>query len=433
MTDTQNILNTINPKRNYKKMFLLWGMVCAIFVVIVGGIYWWNNRKPDITYETQKAFMGDISSTISANGTLSPTNEVSIGTVISGIVLEVLVDVNDEVKKGQILARIDPESIEQDLYRYQAQLESAKAQLKSAEVSLDEKEWQYKQYQDLYKKTNGKTPSILELETAKTAYNDALSNVEIRKASIKEIETSIRSTEVDLKNSKITSPIDGVVLQRSIEVGQSVAASFQAPEFFIVAESLEEMELNASISEADIGKVKVGQKVEFSVDSYPTKIFKAAVDRVNYGSSNASSSSSSSSSSTTTTSSEIVSYEARIYVDNKDLLLRPGMSATADIEVSSAKNTLLVPSSALYFTPSIQTDNKKKSTSFNPFAQMRPKKKKKTNIQQEVSNGAVWILENGSPKKVEVEVGMSDGQNTQIFSDVIKPEMLVITGRKQGK
>ena len=202
MTDTQNILNTINPKRNYKKMFLLWGMVCAIFVVIVGGIYWWNNRKPDITYETQKAFMGDISSTISANGTLSPTNEVSIGTVISGIVLEVLVDVNDEVKKGQILARIDPESIEQDLYRYQAQLESAKAQLKSAEVSLDEKEWQYKQYQDLYKKTNGKTPSILELETAKTAYNDALSNVEIRKASIKEIETSIRSTEVDLKNSK---------------------------------------------------------------------------------------------------------------------------------------------------------------------------------------------------------------------------------------
>ena len=141
MTDTQNILNTINPKRNYKKMFLLWGMVCAIFVVIVGGIYWWNNRKPDITYETQKAFMGDISSTISANGTLSPTNEVSIGTVISGIVLEVLVDVNDEVKKGQILARIDPESIEQDLYRYQAQLESAKAQLKSSEVSLDETEW----------------------------------------------------------------------------------------------------------------------------------------------------------------------------------------------------------------------------------------------------------------------------------------------------
>ena len=128
-----------------------------------------------------------------------------------------------------------------------------------------------------------------------------------------------------------------------------------------------------------------------------------------------------------------MSYEARIYVDNKDLLLRPGMSATADIEVSSAKNTLLVPSSALYFTPSIQTDNKKESNSFNPFAQMRPKRDKKTNIQQEVSNGAVWILENGSPKKVEVEVGMSDGQNTQIFSDIIKPEMLVITGQKQGK
>lgn len=431
MTNTQSILQNINPKKNYKKLILVWGLIFALIAAVVGGIYWWQTRAPKVTYQTQKAFMGDISSTISANGTLSPTNEVSIGSVISGIVLEVFVDVNDNVKKGQILAQIDPESIEQDLYRYQAQLESAKAQLKSAQVSLQEKQWQYRQYQDLYQKTKGKTPSILELETAKTAYNEALSNVEIRKASIKEIETSIRSTQVDLRNSKITSPIDGVVLQRSIEVGQSVAASFQAPEFFIIAESLEEMELNASISEADIGKVKVGQSVEFSVDSYPTKTFKAAVDRVNYGSSNTSSSTSSST--TTTTTSGIVSYEARIYVDNKDLLLRPGMSATADIEVASAKNVLLVPSSALYFTPKTQEATPSK-TSFNPFMQMRPKRQKQSVASKDgKAVGSIWVLENGIPKEVQVEIGISDGQNTQILGDSIKPDMLVITGQKQGE
>lgn len=430
MTSTRSILNTINPKKNYKKIFLVWGIISVVVAILIALIYWWNTREPSISYQTQKAFIGDISSTISANGTLSPTNEVSIGSVISGIVLEVLVDVNDKVKKGQILAKIDSESIEQDLYRYQAQLESAKAQLKSAQVTLQEKQWQYKQYQNLYQKTKGKTPSILELETAKTAYNEALSNVEIRKASIKEIETSIRSTQVDLRNSKITSPIDGVVLQRSIEVGQSVAASFQAPEFFIIAESLEEMELNASISEADIGKVKVGQSVEFSVDSYPAKTFKAEVDRVNYGASNTSSSTASSS---TTTSSGIVSYEARIYVNNKDLLLRPGMSATADIEVASAKNAILVPSSALYFTPKIQEVAPKKSP-FNPFVQMRPKRQRQVVANNEGKTmGSVWILENGTPKKIEVETGISDGQSTQILGDSIKPDMLVIVGQKQGK
>ena len=431
MTSTQSILNTINPKKNYKKIFLVWGIISVVVAILIALIYWWNTREPSISYQTQKAFIGDISSTISANGTLSPTNEISIGSVISGIVLEVLVDVNDKVKKGQILAKIDSESIEQDLYRYQAQLGSAKAQLKSAQVTLQEKQWQYKQYRNLYQKTKGKTPSILELETAKTAYNEALSNVEIRKASIKEIETSIRSTQVDLRNSKITSPIDGVVLQRSIEVGQSVAASFQAPEFFIIAESLEEMELNASISEADIGKVKVGQSVEFSVDSYPAKTFKAKVDRVNYGASNTSSSTASSS--TTTTSSGIVSYEARIYVSNKDLLLRPGMSATADIEVASAKNALLVPSSALYFTPKIQEVAPKKSP-FNPFVQMRPKHQRQVAANNERKTiGSVWILENGTPKKIEVETGISDGQSTQILGDSIKPDMMVIVGQKQGK
>ena len=418
MQSTIEILKNLNPKKNYKKILTIWGGIAGFLVLCIALFYWWQTREPNYLYTTQEVTLGDISTSISANGTLSPTHEVSIGSVISGIVLEVLVDVNDKVSKGQVLAKIDSESIEQDLYRYEAQLPSAKAQLKSAKVGLEEKTWQYKQLQTLFKTTQGKTPSKLDLQTAKTNYNAALSEVELRQANIKEIETAIRSTQVDLKNAHITTPIDGVVLSRSIEVGQSVAASFQAPEFFIVAESLEEMELNVSISEADIGKVKVGQNVKFSVDSYPQKTFEAVVDRVNFGASES--------------TDNIVSYEARIYVSNQDLLLKPGMSATADIVTDSAKNALLIPSSALYFTPvTPKKDSAKSSSGLNPFGMRPPRIRGGGNKPQANSN--VWVLENGVPKEISVEVGISDGISTQIFSDSIQAGMQVIIAQKEEK
>ncbi|MBX7491355.1 efflux RND transporter periplasmic adaptor subunit [Helicobacter turcicus] len=416
MQTTKDILKTLNPKRNYKKLLLalIGGILSASLLIAL--LLWWQNKAPTYTYITQPAKIGNIQTNISANGTLSPTHEVSIGSVISGIVLEVLVDVNDKVSKGQVLAKIDSESITQNLYRHEAQLKSAKAQLKSAQVSLEEKKWQYQQLQALYKQTNGKTPSKLDLQSAKTAYNAALSEVGIRQANITEIETSIRSTQVDLKNALIITPIDGVVLSRSIEVGQSVAASFQAPEFFVIAESLEEMELNVSISEADIGKVEVGQNVTFSVDSYPNKTFNAVVNRVNFGASES--------------TDNIVSYEARISVDNKDLLLRPGMSATADITTKSIKNALLIPASALYFSPSIQEQSAQKK-SFNPFGRMR--REKSNPAPQKQTNSSVWILENGIPKEISVQVGISDGVFTQIFSDSITQGTEIILSQKVEK
>ncbi|WDL74306.1 efflux RND transporter periplasmic adaptor subunit [Helicobacter winghamensis] len=415
MQTPKEILNTLNPKRNYKKLFIIISSTALSALLLIMLLFWLKNKELNYTYTTQPAKIGDIQTSISANGTLSPTHEVSIGSVISGIVLEVLVDVNDEVSKGQILAKIDSESIEQNLLRLKAQLASAKAQLKSAQVNLDEKKWQYQQLQTLHQKTQGKTPSKLDLQSAKTAYNAALSEVGIKEASITEIETSIRSTQVDLKNAHITTPIDGVVLSRSIEVGQSVAASFQAPEFFIIAESLEEMELNVSISEADIGKVAIGQEVHFSVDSYPNKTFSAKVDRVNFGANES--------------TDNIVSYEARISVDNKDLLLRPGMSATADITTKSVKNALLIPASALYFSPSTQEIKKQKS-SFNPFGSMR---RPKSNTTQKQANSSVWILENKIPKEIPIEVGISDGIFTQIFSDSITQGTEIILSQRIEK
>lgn len=422
MLTTQTILNTINPKKNYKKILTLSAIILGILLLFILIIIWWQSRPPKITYQTQKIVQGDIQSSISASGTLSPTNEVSIGSVISGLVIEVLVDVNDKVQKDQILARIDSESIEQNLQKYQAQLSSAKAQLTSSQIALEEKRWQYNQLKSLYEKTQGKTPSRLELQTARTNYNAALSEIELRKSNIKEIETAIASTQVDLKNTHITSPIDGIVLSRSIEVGQSVAASFQAPEFFIIAESLEEMDLIVNVSEADIGKVKEGQKVTFSVDSYPQKEFQAVVNRVNFGASSS--------------SDNIVSYETKIFIENKDLLLRPGMSATADIQTAFSHNAKLVPSQALYFNPTPATNAKKESpkSSFNLFSRPKPPKVSPTNQRTSQSTqGVIWILQKGEPVAKEVQVGISNGTLTEIISDDLSLDSEVILSIKNDE
>lgn len=419
-----NLYQTLKPKKIRKKLTpLAWGIIIVVLVAIIvsSWLVWWLFEEK-ISFETTHATRGDIHSSISASGSLSPVNEVEIGSVISGLVLEVLVEENDEVKKGQILARINPDSINQQIAKYTAQLNSAKAQLKASEQTLKDKKWNYDRLQELYNATNGASPSLLELQNAKTNYTSARADVDIKRASIVEIQTSIESAKIDLKNSIIISPVDGIVLSRNVEVGQSVAASFQAPTLFKVAENLEEMQLYASISEADIGKVKEGQEVTFSVDAYPDRIFHAKVNRVNFGSGDGSTTSSSSSSSSAS-SSNIVIYRAKIEVDNKSLLLRPDMSATADIITAKAENALLVPSWALYFdlNKSLQKVGVKKTSSSlgsmfapppRPKAQIHSKQKAHT------KTGTLWILKNGKAESVSVELGISNGSFTQILSGI---------------
>lgn len=412
------IYTTLHPKKNYKKILLVSGISLSFLVLLILVFLYFQARPKKMQFQTTQAQIGTIVAKVNASGTLSPTNEVSIGSVISGVVSEVLVDVNDRVTKGQLLLKIDSESIKQDLEKFQAQLKSARAELKSKEVNLDDKKWHYTQLKNLYTKTQGKTPSQLDLHNAKTAYNAALSEVELKLAKITEIKTSINKTLVDLDHANIVSPIDGIILSRSIEVGQSVAASFQAPEFFIIAESLEEMELNVNVSEADIGKVKQGQNVNFSVDSYPNKIFSAKVERVNFGANK-------------NEEESIINYEAKIFVDNKDLLLRPGMSATADIETQRAENVMLIPSQALYFDPNKIPIQKKKS-SFKLFTLSFPKLKapKQSNTGDK---GVIWILENEVPKAVEVELGITNGVQMQIKSAEIHADSKIIIAFKKDK
>lgn len=384
------VLNIIQPKKKIKKIIFF------VVLILVGGSYgfyhYFKPESPKVSYVTVTPTKRNITNTISATGTLNPLNEVQIGSQISGLITELYVDTNDLVSKGQVLAKIDDQKITQELERNEARLKGAKAQLISLQSTLKDKKWQFERLNKLYKESKGKFPSYVDVQNAQVAYEIAEAEVLNKKASIEEIQSNIKTTKIDYDNTIITSPIDGVVLVRSIDVGQTVAASFSAPELFRVAQNLEEMKLVVKIAESDIGKIQVGQEVNFSVDAYPKRIFSAVVDKIDYGSS---------------TTDNIVSYKVTINVKNENLLLRPGMSATANIKVAEIKDTISLPVSALYFSP--QQNISKPKPSLFPSPSRRWRKK---DASQDLK--AVWILVEGQPQRQEVMTGLSDGQYIQI-------------------
>lgn len=395
------IIEVVRPRRKIWKILTLFVMSGVVFG---GGIYYYiQPKETKIIYDTVTPTRGEISSIISATGTLNPFNEVQIGSQVSGIISQINVDTNDLVKKGQILAKIDDKKILQELVRYEAQLKSAKAQLNSLRSTLKDKKWQYERLQKLYKQSKGKYPSYADLQSAQVAYEIALAEIESKKGNIAEIEANIKGVKIDFENTIITSPIDGVVLTRSVDVGQTVAASFSAPELFKVAQNLEEMKLVVQIAESDVGKIVLNQRVSFSVDAYPYRKFFAKVDKINYGS---------------TTTDNIVSYEVTMNVINKDLLLRPGMSATADIIVAEKKGVMLLPVSALFFKPQKQeAESRGKSTSF--FGPPMPPRNKNTikPKEQKASEGEekqIWVLQGDKLMALKVGVGISDGKNVEV-------------------
>ena len=395
------IISTLKPKR---KLWKILSSLCVITALCGGGAYYYLQPKEvKITYETITPKRGDIATIISATGTLNPLNEVQIGSQVSGIISQIDVDTNDVVSKGQVLAKIDDKKILQELSRYEAQLKSAKAQLDSLTSTLKDKKWQFERLQKLYKQSKGKYPSYADVQSAQVAYEIAKAEIESKRGNIAEIEANIKGVKIDFDNTIITSPIDGVVLTRSVDVGQTVAASFSAPELFKVAQDLKEMKLVVQIAESDVGKIALNQPLSFSVDAYPHRKFFAKVDKVNYGS---------------ITTDNIVSYEVTINVDNKDLSLRPGMSATADIIVAEKKNVLLLPVSALFFQPQKQEiQTKKKTTSlFGP--PMPPRHKNTTKPKDKQTNAGeekqIWVLQGGNPVQRMIKVGISDGKNVEV-------------------
>ncbi|NEI74543.1 efflux RND transporter periplasmic adaptor subunit [Rhizobium lusitanum] len=355
------------------------------------------SRQADTpSYETQSAKFGDLTVNISATGSLQPTKQVDVSSELSGIVREVDADYNSVVSPGEVLAVLDTNKLEADVKSAQANLESAtanvlkaKAQVKQADAALSR--------QKSLRKGNASTQQ--NLDDAQFNYDAAMATLEGNQAETLVAEANLRLAQVDLGKAKIVSPIEGIVLTRSVNPGATVAASFSAPVLFTIAGDLRKMELRVDVDEADMGQIANGQRANFTVEAYPDRTFPAEIKQIRFASD---------------TTNNVVTYKAILTVENPDLVLRPGMTATANIVARSIKHALLVPSAALRFIP---PSAMKTSTSQISFFDGSSEPAKSSGSEPVTGNKRrLWVLRDGKPSPVTVDIGASDGMRTQVIS-----------------
>ena len=357
-------------------------ILVLILIIIIFVLFLSRDKK--IFYKTNKLTKCTISQTVEASGTINPVNTVSVGSTVSGLIKEIYVDFNSVVKKGQILAQIDPAIFEATVKQQHAAIINAKANLSKLQASAEYSRKTYNRYQNLYKRN---FISKNDLDQAKSTYQADMAQIEAAKAQIVQAQAQYKTALTNLGYTKIIAPVDGTVISREIDVGQPVAASFQAPELFTIAQDLTKMQIEVSVSEADIGKVEEGQDVTYTLDGYPDSTFTGKVTQVRLS---------------PTTESNVVTYTVIVDVNNEDLKLKPGMTANVSIITDKSENVKCVPNMALKFTPDING----------------PKYK----------NQGIWILDKNKPKRVEIETGANNDTNTEIISDKIQEGTRVIIG-----
>ena len=319
----------------------LW-LVLLLLVLIAAALWWWlagSQNRSRTEYKTDAASRSTLVVTVAANGNIEPRDQVEVSSELSGTVDEVLVDFNDKVSKGQVLARLNTRALKAEVQTRQNNLLSAEASVQQNEASLEEARLTFADYQTVYKLSNGQHPSRQTYANARIAVTKAQAALASAKASVAVAEAELESARYDLSKASIVSPIDGVVLARDLEPGQTVASSLSAPTLFIIARDLRDMELHVDIDEADIGMIKEGQTATFSVDAWPGKTFNASIEQIRLAT-------------TEESESSVVSYETVLTVKNDDLLLLPQMTAITDITVQKADNALTVATAALRFQPS---------------------------------------------------------------------------------
>ena len=304
----------------------------------------------EVQYATDTADRGSLTVSVSATGKLAPINQVDVGSELSGLVTRVVVDVNDRVTAGQPLALIDPSRFQDAVNQSRAALNANQAAVAQAQATLDQSNAQLARLQNVFRLSNGRVPSRTELDQGVADRDRAIANLRAAQANVVSAQAALSSNVTQLTKTVIRSPVNGVVLARQIEPGATVAASFNTPTLFVIAQDLATMKLQVAIDEADVGTVHEGQQATFTVDAFPGRTFPARITRVDVGS-NLSAESSSTTTSTTSTASQVVSYAALLAVDNTTGELRPGMTATADIVTAQRNNVLLVPTAALRFRP----------------------------------------------------------------------------------
>ncbi|MCT7569990.1 efflux RND transporter periplasmic adaptor subunit [Aliarcobacter butzleri] len=406
-------LESFSSKKRINRKFIYIAIAIVSFLAIVlFFIFNGNDKSNKIEYITKKVTQGDLSVVVSTTGNLNPTNSVEIGIEVSGTLKEIFVDFNDEVKAGQILAKIDTVKLQSQVDSSTAALAIAVANQKESQVLLNNKKTLYDRTLNMYKNSGGKYPSKNELDDTRFSYEAAIESLEAAKAKVLQSQSNLKTDKQNLEKASVKSSIDGIVLNREVEVGQTLAATMSAPKLFTIAKDLTNMDLIVSIDEADVADIKKDLPVTFTVDAYPNKVFNGKVKQVRLN---------------PVDTNGVVTYETVVSVDNEDLLLKPGMTATAKIITKESKNKLLIPNGALRFKPKMQ---EQKNGGVNLVG---PNMNRPANVARDLSKkelSPIFILENNQPKRVMVKVLDSDGKLTSIESEELKVDDEVIISQK---
>ena len=404
-----------SSRGKYLKQWLTLATLALVAMALM--IIWKTAGKANsMQYKIQEVQRGDLTVTVTATGNLEPTNQVDVGSELSGIIRTVEVDYNDQVKVDQVLARLDTDKLEAQVLQSKAALKSARAKVVEAQATVKETRNELARLKQVRELSNNRVPSQHDLDAAEAALERAQADEASAKAEVSEARATLEYNQADLSKAVIRSPINGVVLTRSVDPGQTVAASLQAPVLFTLAEDLTQMELHVDVDEADVGQVKEGQEATFTVDAYPDRTFPARITQVRYGSQ---------------TVDGVVTYETVLKVDNSDLALRPGMTATADITVKKVEGALLATNAALRFTPPA-TEKEAPSSGGSLISQLLPRRpgqsssKKREEVNGDKKQQRVWVLRNGQPVAVPVNVGATDGIMTEVKIGDIEPGMPLV-------
>jgi HlyD family secretion protein len=419
-TDIQSLLkiDTGSKRFAFLRRPVVWAALAIL--LIAAGIYWWtaSGTTSAVAYTTAPAKRGDITIAVSATGTVEPVNEVDISSELSGAIAKVNVDFNDTVTAGEVLAVINTDKLTAQTNSARADLEAAKAAVTQAQATVTETLQTLRRIQPL---ANLNYSSRQDLETAQATYDRAVAALASANAQVKVKEANVAAYETDLGKAEIKSPIKGVVLNRTVDPGSTVAASLSAPVLFIIAEDLSQMRVLVAVDEADAGSVVEGQDATFTVAAFSDRTFAAKVIQLRYAS---------------TTTANVVTYTAVLSVDNSDLAIRPGMTATADIVVKQAKGVLLIPNAALRYAPAGATTTAVTTTpgrNRNILQRLFPRppssSTSRTDLGKDVPAGQkrIWVLKDGAPMAVLITPGSTDGSWTEVASGAVAEGDAVIT------
>lgn len=419
----------VSERPRWRRWMKFW-LLALIILLLILAISTCSSGNDEVSYITEDVTEESLELTVTATGNLRPTNQVTVGSEVTGPVDKVLVDVNDRVTQGQVIAIINTEIIDQQIAQARANLNAARASLVQAQASLEATNAQLVRFREVRELSDGRVPSLIELEQAEAAAARDRATVASARANIEAAQATLQANLTTRSRAVIRAPVTGVVLARQIEVGQTVVAAFNTVTLFVIAEDLAAMQLRVSIDEADVGQVKSGQEATFTVDAYPGRRFPATLERVDLASGNTVNEQAGGAAAAAAGGS-VVSYEARLVVQNPEGLLRPGMTATATIATDSTGSVMLVPNAALRFRAEQEEDSEGGVLNVSVGLERQ---------EQEATIGVgsrqkVQVLqEDGTLKAIDVVTGRSDGRKTAVQSEDLKPGMKVVTGvQAQGE